>query len=492
MSGAVFAVNSADRTVGNNHDYQGSYSIKKAKEVEVKKLATGTTANVGYLNIFAKSNGLPYFKDENGMETPLVAGAAEVARVGAYNAGSHGSSGTRVILFDNAETAVGTGLTLTNDATNGTYVQVAASVTDDMVCLAEMSYVGNTSGTSVFGFQKTTTLSDEYTTSIDSGTASKVFGINEGAASAKFGSTSAAIPCTGGDIIRPMDSSSGVVNVNSDRSKFSVTLLRRGTGSAGAVLNEWQDISGVTFSGLGTVSGTVVKGRRVGDSLELQGYTVAGTVSGSTFSIDLPAAYPIDTAKVGSSTLLAGTGLTVSGSAGFYANAGWAAALFSDGSDTNSIFAAYRGTGTVFEKMTGTTFSQNGAGVSFHVIVPISGWAGGFGAGESAFRVGFGGATDGTNCTGSPCTIHIEKGSPNDWISSVTRSGTGNYTVNFQSGVFPNKPVCVMSGGSGANSSQVDCGYEGGTGAPGTGSIDIECRKGDVVNDAFVQMVCYQ
>jgi hypothetical protein len=445
MSGAVFAVNSADRTVGNNHDYQGSYSIKKAKEVEVKKLATGTTANVGYLNIFAKSNGLPYFKDENGMETPLVAGAAEVARVGAYNAGSHGSSGTRVILFDNAETAVGTGLTLTNDATNGTYVQVAASVTDDMVCLAEMSYVGSTSGTSVFGFQKTTTLSDEYTTSIDSGTASKVFGINEGATSAKFGSTSAAIPCTGGDIIRPMDSASGVVNVNSDRSKFSVTLLRRGTGSAGAVLTETQDctvaIGGTTTAptkGGGTVIDKCTASRR-GDRIYVKydyKQTTAGSAGSGTYLFPIPFGLTADTVKhpvtssapqgkVGEIDMLVGTS-SIKGFCLLYDSQNVACQYYSDGAG-NIMYGV---------DSSNTPLSTASVVLSLEYEVPISGWTGGFtGGGGKIYSARI-------NNSGS-CSVASGSERPVDWISAASRPGAGQCSLTISMATAPH---CWMTG----------------------------------------------
>jgi hypothetical protein len=46
-------------------------------------------------------------------------------------------------------------------------------------------------------------------------------------------------------------------------------------------------------------------------------------------------------------------------------------------------------------------------------------------------------------CTSSPCTITSQSGS---WISSMTRSSTGNYTVNFQTGIFSGAPSCSMTG----------------------------------------------
>lgn len=57
--------------------------------------------------------------------------------------------------------------------------------------------------------------------------------------------------------------------------------------------------------------------------------------------------------------------------------------------------------------------------------------------------VTFGGATEGTNnCTGSPCTMYRNSGG----ISSVTRSATGIYVINFASGAFSAAPSCVGNG----------------------------------------------
>lgn len=57
-------------------------------------------------------------------------------------------------------------------------------------------------------------------------------------------------------------------------------------------------------------------------------------------------------------------------------------------------------------------------------------------------------ATATTNCTSSPCTVHRQSGS---WISSVTRNSTGDYTINFASGIFSGPPSCSGSALNGAN-----------------------------------------
>jgi hypothetical protein len=43
------------------------------------------------------------------------------------------------------------------------------------------------------------------------------------------------------------------------------------------------------------------------------------------------------------------------------------------------------------------------------------------------------------NCTSSPCTITRQSGS---WLSSVTRSAAGQYTLNIAAGIFSSPPTC--------------------------------------------------
>lgn len=58
---------------------------------------------------------------------------------------------------------------------------------------------------------------------------------------------------------------------------------------------------------------------------------------------------------------------------------------------------------------------------------------------ERTERVSFGGTTEPSACTTSPCTIY--RNTPA--ITSVTRTGAGLYTINFAAGSFSAAPVCV-------------------------------------------------
>jgi hypothetical protein len=88
-----------------------------------------------------------------------------------------------------------------------------------------------------------------------------------------------------------------------------------------------------------------------------------------------------------------------------------------------------------------------------------------------------------SNCTTSPCVTKLESG---DWVSSATRGSTGNYVVNFNSGIFSASPVCTcsaMSFGTGsrtcttyqATTSSVQVAVHNGAGTAVDGSISLIC-----------------
>lgn len=60
----------------------------------------------------------------------------------------------------------------------------------------------------------------------------------------------------------------------------------------------------------------------------------------------------------------------------------------------------------------------------------------------SAQRVEWARVADNADCSSSPCTIGSQSGS---WLTSVTRTGTGAYTLNIASGTFSASPACVIT-----------------------------------------------
>jgi hypothetical protein len=100
------------------------------------------------------------------------------------------------------------------------------------------------------------------------------------------------------------------------------------------------------------------------------------------------------------------------------------------------------------------SITTNAAGAWRHEVVSFGGSASG-GAATSA-------------CTSSPCTIAVQTGS---WVSSVTRTAAGSYTVTFSAGMFSAPPQCVCISGVGGVVTPTYCGY--GLPVPSTSSVGI-------------------
>jgi len=55
-------------------------------------------------------------------------------------------------------------------------------------------------------------------------------------------------------------------------------------------------------------------------------------------------------------------------------------------------------------------------------------------------------AAEGSTCTVSPCTINRSSGSSTTaWVASLTFTTAGDYTVNFQSGIWATPPSCSIT-----------------------------------------------
>lgn len=66
---------------------------------------------------------------------------------------------------------------------------------------------------------------------------------------------------------------------------------------------------------------------------------------------------------------------------------------------------------------------------------------------ERVERAFINGGTVSTDCSSSPCTVTSQSGT---WITSVTRSGTGTYTVNIATGIFSAQPNCTGTAETGS------------------------------------------
>ncbi len=86
-------------------------------------------------------------------------------------------------------------------------------------------------------------------------------------------------------------------------------------------------------------------------------------------------------------------------------------------------------------------------------------------ASPRVYALEFGGASRGTSCTSTPCTLHFN---PGNWVTSVTRNSAGNYTVNIPSTTFGSGAyTCTCS----TAATSAGCQIFGGT--PGATSFNV-------------------
>lgn len=94
----------------------------------------------------------------------------------------------------------------------------------------------------------------------------------------------------------------------------------------------------------------------------------------------------------------------------------------------------------------------------------------------------FGGASEPSDCTSDPCTIYRQS---NSFVSSVSRSSTGVYTVNFTGSYFSSPPTCVFTGiGSGAPR------LFSSTTAPTSTAVVVNSRDPSTLVDAGAWVIC--
>jgi hypothetical protein len=151
------------------------------------------------------------------------------------------------------------------------------------------------------------------------------------------------------------------------------------TAPVGPAMNDFKDnSSNYTFGGFGSVSNVKIFERRVGDTLEVQGYFQVGTTAASTAFIQLP--YAIDTSKYGAASNNQMVGIATnaaggSGSGPFIQGEGWV--LFYDGSTNNQIFWGNAGvtSTSAYAKLNGNGVTGNNYQYSIKFSVPIAGWS---------------------------------------------------------------------------------------------------------------------
>lgn len=249
----------------------------------------------------------------------------------------------------------------------------------------------------------------------------------------------------------------------------------------------WTSYTPTFSAGFGTVTNTSFFYRRVGDSMLILGKLTLGTVAASVGTITLPnsltsnsTVYP--TVKLG----------------GIYARDTATANVGSMvvGSGTNTLTLS-RWSGTENPLSTSVNMSSifnSNENVSFTIgPIAITGWTNTQGAPllvgsitssstNSAYHLeSFNMGT--SVCSTATCTLTSNTAG----ISSVTRSATGTYAINFVTGTFSGEPVCTPSVRS---SSLVTCDQGTGTLSSTTAPVACDTSSTGVAGDASFGAIC--
>jgi len=240
-----------------------------------------------------------------------------------------------------------------------------------------------------------------------------------------------------------------------------------------------------TFTGFGTVSGTSCYHSRQGENLKVRCKFVPGTTTATEARVSFPGTL------VAASTIPT---LELAGTAVINVTTNGYASVLREPSVSYFTFGRDGGGSTAITKFNGSTWVVSGNTTSFIAEVPISGWSENQNAPQlinsvitpydgvwKTLSASFGGASDGTSCGSSPCTVYRSSGS---WISSITRGGTGDYTINFAAGTFSAAPNCSYQPQFGNN-----CGRVNNVTTSSAGVVAHGCSTG-TATDSFGVITC--
>ncbi len=140
------------------------------------------------------------------------------------------------------------------------------------------------------------------------------------------------------------------------------------------IVTEWQTSGYVpTFTGLGTPTNIAIEWRRIGDTIQGRGRVKSGTVSGSTFSFNIPTGFNIDTAKMGTANKEhLGTMQRLANGQSFGLG-GCNIALFYDGNANEMSGCVIFGTNT-YTAGTGSGIFASTEDIEIVFEYPVSGW----------------------------------------------------------------------------------------------------------------------
>lgn len=253
---------------------------------------------------------------------------------------------------------------------------------------------------------------------------------------------------------------------------------------------DWRPYTPV-FTGLGTVTNIECQEARVSSDLKVRCKYTSGVGTATEARVGLPAGLTsANTSKIPSLQYVAK--VVTNYSAAF----DHIVSLLIEPSVTYFTLGFYsNGTSGLSKANGNTAVGVSGRTYSWTASIPIEGWQSNGRAptligsitsnAASAYRVETArfGNTVSTACTSSPCGYLDES---SDWISNVTRSGTGTYTVNIHSGIFSAIPRCFFVAGTSGGPKL--CGSND---RPTLTTAPMICyTPGGVANDTEVDVMC--
>lgn len=159
-------------------------------------------------------------------------------------------------------------------------------------------------------------------------------------------------------------------------------IVGPGIQPQGAVVGNSTSITLTPSAGWGTTTSQVSNYERVGSWMHLRCKFVAGTGAASTASIALPSGFTINYSALTTATNACQLGsfyelIANASAAAFIAGSATAGAIFADGSDTSTLFFAYRAKSNGFEKVNESTLvNASNSTIVFDCWIPISEWSG--------------------------------------------------------------------------------------------------------------------
>jgi hypothetical protein len=264
----------------------------------------------------------------------------------------------------------------------------------------------------------------------------------------------------------------GAVTITADSFK-----IQPGVASYGMAGSNWISYT-PTFTGFGTVSTSNMYYRRVGDSVQVHGTFVSGTVTGAQAQVSFPTGLTVDSSKSPSSTYYTAGQFarnTAPSSAGaFYAITEGGQSTLSFGIESTSL--------TPLTPQNASAIFTTGDTISIYATVPIAGWDSGVSMANSAVWRASYALASGSRVTAQPTAIGQYRSFFKSVNSSTGTDGAPTTGPNSANGMKiasvpyasagstdPNRYEIFV--GTGLNQANVKCDWYVTTGR--SGSLDV-------------------